>query len=815
VLALLLLSVLEGVYMGGITLRRTSVDVPLLLFIAYGVLNALTSLYWAVSRDELFLLCDFVIVYIIGVRILSREKNTLRFSMSVVILSAALSLYSIVALLSSQASTAIRGPFVNQNHFAGWLEMCLPLSLSLAFFSRGERKGYKPLFFFFSILIGLALLLTLSRGGVVSMACALIISSLFMVSTGLLSGRSATILLFPLILLLFGYLTGLDPLVRRFSLGDVGISSAARFSMWSAAGQVFLQHPLMGSGMGTFAWLYPRFRPIEVFNKVEHAHNEYLQILAEMGAVGFLLMAVCAYIFFKSFFKTFSNRHDPEMKGIALGALTGVICLSFHNLMDFNLHVPSNVVLYAAEAALAIVAINTRLRPTQECLVPEKVIPLRGWIRTAVGVLFFSLSIVWAWVLLRPALANHYFSRGTTMADIRRAIEFDGSRAEYRCSLGRAFYRIPAPLLERDDLVRKGVKEMEAGIALNPRDPDCRCDLGWMYFTLGIPERAEEQTRACVELDPNNYYYHQILGNIYLRIGKRDKAIEEVKKVTSIYPQGLMGMLEELYSARFETSELQEIVPKNPESLRQFATFLWSRGKRDEAVGYLEKALAMAPADKTTIKYLVDTYRENNQKEKAMATLRHFLEREPSNGEFHRLLGDLLADVGQYEKAIAEYRQALSRNPSDLAACRNLASLYRKHGEKEKAQAVLSEGTRNNPESGSFFLELAGFYREEGKWIESLQSAKKAALKEPRREDIRAFIATLYIDRGMDYEAITELKEILNVNPGNIGVKLWLGSIYEGIDLFPQARQIYEEILAADPNNQQVKDRLQKLPSTR
>jgi len=805
---------LEGVYSEEITFKRTSIDLPMLLFIAYGILNTFTSLYWAASRDELFLLCDFVIVYIFGVKILSREKNTLRFSMSVVILSAVLSLYSIVALLSSQASTAIRGPFVNQNHFAGWLEMCLPLSLSLAFFSHGERKGYRPLFFFSSILIGLALLLTLSRGGVVSMACALVISSLFMVSTGLISVRSATILLFPMVLLLFGYLTGLDPLIRRFSLRDVGISSAARFSMWSAAGQIFLQHPLMGSGMGTFVWLYPRFRPMEVINKVDHAHNEYLQILAEMGAVGFLLMAVCAYVFFRSFFRTFTERHDPEMKGVSLGALTGVICLSFHNLMDFNLHVPSNVVLYAAEAALAIIAINTRLRPAHECLVPETVIPLRGWKRIASGVLVVSLSIVWGWVLLRPALANHYFSRGTTMADVSKAVELDKGRAEYHCSLGRAFYRIPAPLLERDDLVRKGVKEMEVGIALNPKDPDCRCDLGWMFFTLGLLEKAEEQTRACVELDPNNLSYHQIFGNIYLRIGKRDKAIEEMKKAASIYPPGLTGLLEELYPYRLETSELQEIVPNNPESLRQFATYLGSRGKKDEAIGILEKALAMAPDDKTTIKYLVDSYRENNQKEKAIATLRHALEREPSNGEFHRFLADLLADVGQYEKAIAEYRQALSRNPSDLVACRNLASLYRKHGEKEKAQAVLSEGTQNNPESGSFFLELAVFYREEGKWIESLQTAKKAALKEPRREDIRAFLATLYIDRGMDYEAIIELKEILNVNPGNIGVKLWLGSIYEGIDLFPQARQIYEEILAADPNNQQAKERLQKLPST-
>jgi hypothetical protein len=185
------------------------------------------------------------------------------------------------------------------------------------------------------------------------------------------------------------------------------------------------------------------------------------------------------------------------MKGIALGALTGVISLSFHNLVDFNLHVPSNIVLYAAEAALAIVAINTRLRPAHECLVPETIISLKGWKRARQQERSLSLSqFSGAGSCSGPLLRIIIFHVGRPWPIFSKAIELDNGRAEYHCSLGRAFYRIPAPLLERDDLIRKGVKEMETGIALNPRDPDCHCDLGWMFFSLGLIEKAEEQIKA-------------------------------------------------------------------------------------------------------------------------------------------------------------------------------------------------------------------------------------------------------------------------------------------------------------------------------
>lgn len=821
VLVLILLWAGEGIVSGGLSLRKTPVNAPLLAFLFYSAVNVGLSRYRAASRDQFFVIMDCVVMFFLGLRILSRRGVLVRSTYMMTALGVGLSLYGIIGYFSHQEPLGLRGPFVNHNHFAGWLEMCFPLPLALAVFGAGHRRKLRPVFFFSSLVIGFALLFTLSRGGVVSMSLALIGALFLLISEGMVSRRTLGAFFFPLVLLLYAYLSGMDPLLRRFSPGNIEISGTARFSLWGAAIRAFRERPLVGSGLGTFSWLYPRYRPPAVVNKVDHAHNEYLQILAEMGSVGFILTAICLGAFIRAFVKGLWSRKDPETKGLALGAFTGVVSLALHNVVDFNLHLPSNAVLWCVEAGLALVAVNTRIRNGHECLLPEGLIPLRGAVRVVGAALVIPLSVLWAWILIRPALAHAHYSR-ESLDGLQRAVDLDGGRAEYHCALGRAYYRLPvqssastatqpSPAMERDDLLRKAAGEMETGLRLNARDSDCHCDLGWTLLTLGLPDRAEKEIRTCVDLDPNNFSYRQILADYYLRVGRKDLAIEEERRAASIYPLGLWGFLEEAASAGVTPDDLFRIVPEKPESLRQFALFLASRGRKAEAVGALEKAFALSPRDVHTIKALTEAYKENGRDNDALSLIRSALKEDSRSEELHRILGDLYTRAGQEERAVDEYRKAMAADPSDLSAYSGLSGLYRKMGGREKAEAVLKEGVERNPGNGAFVLELARFYRDEGKWLEALQTAKRGAAGDARG-DIRGFLATLYLDKKMYFEAIVELKEILKVHPANMGVRFRIGEIYEGLNLYSQARRTYEDILSINPADRQAKDRLAKLP---
>jgi O-antigen ligase len=83
-----------------------------------------------------------------------------------------------------------------------------------------------------------------------------------------------------------------------------------------------------------------------------HAHNDYLENLAELGVIGFsLLMAGILYLYVATF-QTWIQRNNPEVKGLVLGALVSVAAMLFHSITDFNLHIPANALLFTVVLSL-------------------------------------------------------------------------------------------------------------------------------------------------------------------------------------------------------------------------------------------------------------------------------------------------------------------------------------------------------------------------------------------------------------------------------------------------------------------------------
>jgi len=262
------------------------------------------------------------------------------------------------------------GPFINRHHFAAYMELTLALPLGLLV--SGAVAVERRLLYLFAVgIMGVALILTGSRGGILSLAAEV----LFLVAiAGLVRRknkreaeenreaqsrvRAALVrvaLGFALVVaLLVGavFLGGEESLGRLFGTVNADDPTSGRTQFWQGTWEVIKHHPWLGAGLGAFSLVYTRYDVLNGVARLEQAHNDYLQILADAGIVG----GVLGLIFLIALFRYGVARLDSQDKfrrGVAAGALAGCFAVLVHSFFDFSLHMTSNALLFLVLAALA------------------------------------------------------------------------------------------------------------------------------------------------------------------------------------------------------------------------------------------------------------------------------------------------------------------------------------------------------------------------------------------------------------------------------------------------------------------------------
>lgn len=282
-------------------------------------------------------------------------------------------LYWIREMPQSQAF----GPFINRHHFAGYMELALALPLGLVFSGAVEREK-KFIYLFAAGLMAIALIMTNSRGGLISLFAEI----LFLVATMGLRRRhrkkgseerrprikSAALkagMALALVVALFGgvvLLGGEDALTRMVGSVNTDDPTTGRAHFWGVTVDIIKNHPLIGIGLGAFGVVYTGYDSRNGMYRLEQAHNDYLQVLSDGGIVG----AVIGLFFLVSLFRMgFSRREsrDDFRRGVATGALAGCFAVLVHSFFDFTLHTTANALLFLVLAALA--TINGRVEDVQ------------------------------------------------------------------------------------------------------------------------------------------------------------------------------------------------------------------------------------------------------------------------------------------------------------------------------------------------------------------------------------------------------------------------------------------------------------------
>lgn len=250
------------------------------------------------------------------------------------------------------------GPYVNRNHFAGFAEMVIPVALVPLVLGRVRRERLF-LVVLFAVVPIVALFLSASRGGIVSFVVQLLILfSLLLIRRV----RSKHMIVGGLVML--GAMTavswiGVQKVLERFEgIQSFEVSTGKRAAMRQDTWRLFLDHPMVGTGLGTFQMVFPPYDSLYDGKIANHAHNDYLEVLAETGLIGGLCCAWFLGVLIRD-----SLRGMTEL-GSSLGSvlnLSGLLACSgilVHSLVDFNLHIPANALFFFVSAHMATVRLQ-------------------------------------------------------------------------------------------------------------------------------------------------------------------------------------------------------------------------------------------------------------------------------------------------------------------------------------------------------------------------------------------------------------------------------------------------------------------------
>jgi O-antigen ligase len=322
------------------------------------------SVYPHLTKLELLRWGAYVLFFFLTVESFRSLEQARWFIWFLVIFGFAVSLFAIVQHFTSNDQTIywsvplasggnVFGPYVNRDDFAGFVEVIAPLGLALLFFRAVHREHTALLLLFTIVPIG-ALMLSASRGGIIGLFFE--IALLVFLSRANEIGRKQLLAITGLVLVAGTFIVwlGVSEAIQKFELlSSSEMSTDTRVAMYHDTWHIFADHPWAGTGLGTLQATFPRYASFYNGFAVDHAHNDYLELLADTGIVGGLCgLSFIGLLFWKGLANLRSSQRRAT-KAVYAGSLAACTGLLLHSLVDFNLHIPANALIFMTLAAIA------------------------------------------------------------------------------------------------------------------------------------------------------------------------------------------------------------------------------------------------------------------------------------------------------------------------------------------------------------------------------------------------------------------------------------------------------------------------------
>ncbi len=462
------------------------------------------------------------------------------------------------------------GFYVSSISLAGYLEVMALLALSLACWSRWpvwSRGAMAYLAATFYVGVGI----TGSRGGYISSAVSLVafaVLSLYHVRR--LSpenfGRVAVLSA----LSVAGFFAGaiglmslnpdirarLDTIPAQLTKGGLDV----RIYNWEAALDQFRLSPWLGTGAGTHLVYGRLFRRPTIQHDPEHAHNDYLELLAEYGVAGAVLMGGFLFVHIRAGFRSLSTMVATEVSdryrerdcalALQIAALSALVAYLAHSVVDFNLHIPANALLFAI---LFGILANGDPRPS----VGQKegaarlfrfALPLLG-----ASVIYFGFPKLDGEKLTNEARTALSAERFTDAIDLaQRAISKESANWEAFYILGEGNRAVAGGLdfaLKRNAFYEAAVAAYRDELKIFPQDDFAYAQMGRALDGVGRFGEAADAYRRAIDLDPNLGILHEFYAAHLRTVGRSEEADEEYEKGLRLAEKDLTSQMDSAAAA--------------------------------------------------------------------------------------------------------------------------------------------------------------------------------------------------------------------------------------------------------------------------
>jgi O-antigen ligase len=344
----------------------TPLDKPILALLILCLVSSAFSMHHRTSLWSMILLINYIVIFYLTIYTINTRTHLRRLIYLIIGIAIFLSVFGLFKRFGvnpfpwweyselKYPLSFLSATYGNHNHLAGYLEMAIPLTLGL--FLTGYRGGKLSLVIFLTFIMLIALVLSLSRGGWISAFIGLIFMAICLLTSRYFKRKGFLIALIGGSVALIIIILASSPVIERIqTVMEKGEESSlhSRLVIWEGVVEMIEGHPLLGTGPGTFPLIFTQHQPPGLRNRFFMAHNDYLQFTSE---VGLLLIPIIIWMIIALYRKGFKKLKNPSrlVRGTTLGAMSGLTAILIHSIVDFNLHIPANALLFAVLIAIVV-----------------------------------------------------------------------------------------------------------------------------------------------------------------------------------------------------------------------------------------------------------------------------------------------------------------------------------------------------------------------------------------------------------------------------------------------------------------------------
>jgi tetratricopeptide (TPR) repeat protein len=654
---------------------------------------------------------------------------------------------SILGFYPVKAGAFFFSTFVNPNHMAGFLLMCSPVALGLSLSARDRQD--KVLFGFLSVIMGVAVFMSMSRGGMVAYVVAMTLMAMFAGTRK--SHRFQRVALvqavLAVMLIVAGYLA-FDTITKELrTLGDLGaVREATKIQSWSAVGALIGEHPLMGVGRGAYITTYPRFKDLSVQSTFTHAENQTLQFLADWGVIVGGLFVLSILVCF--WFGLSRSKQSISMAG----CLVGVFGAFLHNQVDYNLEIAGVMVMFVTLMSVMAALPFSHARQPGKLEFRFRMPGRLAWLLPVAAL----IMAIWAC----PIAARYdYYALTPSLLELQN--------------------EPPAEPCDKSPLGRLVCDVMDK----HPADYLAPLILGRSYMQSEKPDlgRAVHWLSVAMFLNPTEPTGHHLAGRALLFGGFTDQALSEYRLAIT-YAKGLQSVIVSEILKLTSNPELAiRVTP--PEALARYKTarLLLSLGHKKAARRACRLALDQDSSLMVAYDLFVEMTMADNKLTQALVLAQRSIEIEPEREKAWVLLGDVYHQRQALDKAENTWKEGLEHVPDSVYLASRLISLLLRKKSYSEAQMVALR-VQAYAHSGD----------DKQAWLAWIFGRIKEA-------------------RLMHYEARKHYLLATVLSPQNLHYLHSLGRVEEKLGFWDAAERIYSRLLESNYRRDEIRGRIKSL----